>query len=351
VTERAAHLGAVARAEDLCNLHRYAEAVNVLTSALADRPDDAHTWCVLARARLGAEDFAGALAAANRAVALEPDQEWPHRLASIALTRLAQPQQALSAALESVRLAPMFWQTHSRVAGASLGVNMADQASRAATKAVELAPLEPDTWTTLGSVALARGDRKEATRAYRQALSLDPENTNAHDGLARVALKRGRLANPHGLAAAASGFATSVRVNPRSKTSRASLEIVLRAFLSWLAYFVFLDAYLVLRATASTGNVWVRLIPLALLILPVAYAGRFLAGLTKVVRNRLWQVLRHGLVSVAAALEAVAVTSIVVGVFAPDRKTIAAVAAVAAGVGRLVLMRDLHRIRKASGRR
>jgi tetratricopeptide (TPR) repeat protein len=350
VTEQTAHLGAIARAEDLCGLHRYAEAVSVLSTALASRPDDAHTWCVLARAKLGTEDFQGALEAAGRAVSLQPDEEWPHRLASIALSRLGQPQQALAAALEAVRLAPMLWQTHARVAGTSLALRMPDQAQLAANKAVELAPLEPDTWTTLGSVAFARGHRKEATQAYRQALSLDPENTNAHDGLARVALKNGRLANPQGLAAAASGFATSVRVDPRSKTSRASLEIVLRAFLARFAYFVFLDGYLVLRATASSSNIYARLIPLVVLAAPAIFAAKFLAGLTKVVRSRLWQVLRHGLVSVAAALEFIAVVSIVVGVFAPHRIAIAVVAATAAGIGRLVLMVDLHRVRKGGKR-
>jgi cytochrome c-type biogenesis protein CcmH/NrfG len=351
VTEQSSHLGAIARAENLCGLHRYDEAVAVLSTALAARPDDSHTWCVLARAKLGTEDFQGALEAAGRAVALQPDEEWPHRLASIALSRLGQPRQALAAALESVRLAPMLWQTHARVAGTSLSLRMPEQAQLAANKAVELAPLEPDTWTTLGSVALTRGDRKQATQAFRQALALDPENVNAHDGLARVALKAGRLANPQGLAAAASGFATSVRVDPRSTTSRASLEIVLRAFLARFAYFVFLDSYLVLRITASSNTSYVRLIPLVVLLAPAVFAAKFLAGLTKVVRSRLLQVLRRGLVSVAATLELIAVASIAVGVFAPHRTAIAVVAAVAAGVARLVLMIDLHRVRNGGTRR
>jgi cytochrome c-type biogenesis protein CcmH/NrfG len=343
-------VGAVARAETLCSLHRYGEAITVLTTAIAGEPGDAHTWCVLARAKLGAEDYQGALDAANRAVALQPDEEWPHRLASIALTRLNLPQQALAAALESVRLAPMLWQTHARVAGTSLTLKLPEQATRAAAKAVELAPLEPDTWTTLGGVALTRGDRKGAEVAYRRALALDPQNTNAHDGLARVALKRGHLANPRGLAAAASGFATSVRVDPRSTTSRAALEIVLRAFLARFAYFVFLDAYLVLRITSSNGNVAIRALPLVVLAVPGVFAAKFLLSSTSVVRSRLWQVLRHGWVGVAAACEVVAMVAIVVGVFAPQRTAIAVVAAVAAVVGRVALMVDLHRVKRGNKR-
>lgn len=341
-------VGAVTRAETLCSLRRYGEAITVLNTAIAGEPDDAHIWCVLARAKLGAEDFQGALDAANRAVSLQPEEEWPHRLASIALTRLNQPQQAFTAALESVRLAPMLWQTHARVAGTSLTLKMPEQAQRAAAKAVELAPLEPDTWTTLGGVALSRGDKKGAEEAYRRALALDPENTNAHDGLARVALKKGRLANPRGLAAAASGFATSVRVDPRSSTSRAALEIVLRAFLARFAYFVFLDAYLVLRATSSSSNIAVRALPLVVLAVPGVFAAKFWVGATSVVRARLWQVLRHGWVAVAAALEFVALLAILVGVFAPHRTAIAVVAAIAAGVGRLALMVDLHRVKRGS---
>ena len=56
----------------------------------------------MARAHLGADRYAEAVEVANRAVALDPSDEWPHRLASNALVHLGNHGDALRAAHEAV---------------------------------------------------------------------------------------------------------------------------------------------------------------------------------------------------------------------------------------------------------
>ena len=97
-------------------------------------PGSSRAWCLFARAHLGADRYVEAVDAANRAAAIEPAEEWPHRLASNALMHLGNHTEALRAASESRRLAPSYWQTHVCVAQAALA---ASQPSLAASAAAE----------------------------------------------------------------------------------------------------------------------------------------------------------------------------------------------------------------------
>ena len=88
----------------------------------------------MARAHLGAERYTEAVSAANRAVSLDPADEWPHRLASNALVHLGKFPDALRAAYEAGRLAPSYWQTHVCVAQAALAAQRLDVAAAAASR-------------------------------------------------------------------------------------------------------------------------------------------------------------------------------------------------------------------------
>jgi cytochrome c-type biogenesis protein CcmH/NrfG len=103
VTSNAAGLD---RARILVDLRRFDEAIAVLRGVLGTPAADAEPWCLLAQSRLGLDDAVTALDAANRAVGIEPENEWPHRLASVALTRLQRHSEALTAALTARRRAP-----------------------------------------------------------------------------------------------------------------------------------------------------------------------------------------------------------------------------------------------------
>ena len=64
----------------------------------------------------------------------------------------------------------------------------------------------------------------------------------------------------------ATGFASAVRVDPRAEVSRRNLDVVLRSFLSRVAYLIFLDAFVVSRLTTDSGQEAIRWLAVAALL-------------------------------------------------------------------------------------
>jgi len=102
----------LARASAMLDVRRFDEASELLARVVSAEPESSRAWCLMARAHLGAERYTEAVTAANQAMALDPADEWPHRLASNALVHLGHHADALRAAYEACRLAPGYWQTH-----------------------------------------------------------------------------------------------------------------------------------------------------------------------------------------------------------------------------------------------
>src|ERR1700743_1297019 len=121
----------LARAAPMRDLGRYDEASTLLARLVSAEPGSGRAWCLFARAHLGADRFADAVESANRAAAIEPTEEWPHRLASNALMHLGNHAEALRAAAESRRLAPGYWQSHGCVAPAVRWAGLAAPGARA----------------------------------------------------------------------------------------------------------------------------------------------------------------------------------------------------------------------------
>jgi tetratricopeptide (TPR) repeat protein len=217
--------GSLARAEALVELRRYAEAESVLGHVLAAGPDDDRAWCVLALVHDGLGHAARMLEAANRAVALAPDHELGHRLASIALARLEQPEEAVRAAAEAVRLDPHGWRTHLQYSLVAAQVpRLAQDAYRAARRAAGLAPHSSDAHFALGFASDACGRHEEVAEHYREALRLDPEHVNALNNLTNLQ-PRTRLGSR------AAGYARALRADPSAEVPRENLELMAGQFL------------------------------------------------------------------------------------------------------------------------
>lgn len=327
------------RARALIELRRCDEARTALEEVLAVAPADGEAWCLLAQAQCECDDPAAARRSAAAAIAIDPDHEWPHRLLSIAEWALGHHKQAERAAREAVRLDPDSWPPHVQLAQSLNAMRRRSaEAEAAAARAVEIAPNEPATHVVAGYVAANRGDREAAEEAFSRALALDPLDTSAQNALA--ALKT-RVRSPRDLADAASDYAHAAGLDPRAQDSRVGLEHVLRVFLEWMSYLIFLDAYLLGRAIANDARLVVRLIPLALLAIPAAYATRFVAQLTPQLRAHLFRLpLLVGKIRAAAGLELVAVTALVASAAAGHgaRMTLAGVAILAAISARIVML-------------
>ncbi len=92
------------KAEQLADIERWREAVPLLAKVIAKNPQHFHANCLLSLCHYNLKDFPAALEYAERAIAAEPEQEWGHRLRSVALTEQGRKKDALKSAEEAVRL-------------------------------------------------------------------------------------------------------------------------------------------------------------------------------------------------------------------------------------------------------
>src|SRR6516164_1710838 len=169
--------------------------------------------------------------AANRAAAIEPAEEWPHRLASNALMHLGNHAEALRAAAESRRLAPSYWQTHVCVAQAALAASHPAVASAAAAEARRLAPDEADVHFLSGKVALA------AARDHQElALAIDPGHSGAMNELGRIRLRK------HDTSGAIRHFISAARTTPGEQIYSRNIDVVILRSISRMIYLFVLIA-------------------------------------------------------------------------------------------------------------
>ena len=341
------------RARALFELGRYADAIPILKRVIAAQPENAGAWTQLAYAEFETGEREGALGCARTAISLAPESEWPYRVASAALRAMGRSEDAADAAREAVRLAPHQYNGYVQLALAHARIPEHEQeAEAAALKATELGPRVAITHLTAGIVAAAAKRREEAAAAFHRALAIDPQNATAHNELARLQLRkgRGRNASPSRLATAATGFATAIRADPRAEASRRNLDIVMGAFLSWTAYFIFIDA-LIANATSSSHSPSTasRVIPIVLLAVPAGFALHFVVRLPPTLRGYVVRLATSGRTGLAAGCAAIAVAGVVAAclVSASTRPVMTAVAVIAAIAARVVLWSHRTHIAKA----
>jgi len=78
----------IQRARALLEVGRWEQAQQELVGYLATAPQSVEGLCLLARCHQLAGRFHPMLDAAEQAIGAAPDNEWPHRLRSIALGKL-----------------------------------------------------------------------------------------------------------------------------------------------------------------------------------------------------------------------------------------------------------------------
>lgn len=181
------------RAQTLCDLARFTDAVGVVSQAVTQNPRDPTAWCVMARAQLGAARPKAALHAARAAISLETKIALAHRLASSALSDLGRHEEAVTEAEEATRCAPTAWQGYARLAHCLAGFrDRLPEAQAAADKALSFMPDDPGPHMAVGAVALAAGRRDDAKAAFCAALAIDPQCGDAHSKLAALQPGEGR---------------------------------------------------------------------------------------------------------------------------------------------------------------
>jgi tetratricopeptide (TPR) repeat protein len=175
------------RAQTLCDLGRFAAAVEAAGQAIADEPRNSRAWCLMAQAQLGQDRAAAALVAAQTACRLDPTAEAPHRQVSLVLGALGRDEEAAAAAAQATERAPRSWRAHARLADCLAALDdRLPEARQAAERALELEPGQAGPHLAIGRVALAAGRDTDATSAFCAALGVDPQCFEAHSELSRL---------------------------------------------------------------------------------------------------------------------------------------------------------------------
>jgi tetratricopeptide (TPR) repeat protein len=305
---------ALERASVLCSLGRFDDAAGRLRTILATDPHNEDGLCLMAQALFGLGAYDQSLRTSLIAISENPENEWPHRVASLALSALGRHGEAQAMGREAIRLAPNSAQGYINLAQiladspSGLG-----EARAAAERAVVLAPHDPDSHIAVGVVASAGARTEDARDAFHRALALEPDNHIAHNELARLQLTRTKFDNADALVQAAGGFADALRANPRAAVSRHNLDLVLHHFLAQIAYVIFLVAWLgrVLAGSVETNPF--RFVPALILAFPFFFAVRFVSGLSPQLRGHLRHVLRGPLTATAVLCDAIAAAGLIVG--------------------------------------
>lgn len=207
-----------ARAEQLLELGRAAEARSQIARVLAAEPGNAQAQRLFVRCLLQLDD-PRALDAAKRAIVLAPDNDQSHRLAALAHTKSGLHDLAVQHAREAVRLAPHEWRTHHMLTHALIETDPA-AALAAGRDGVRTAPHEPAVHLAVGLAALKARDNGQAKESFRTALSLDPDNATARNNLAIADLRTGRIGT------ALDGFGAALAADPQLGQARRNLDAV-----------------------------------------------------------------------------------------------------------------------------
>ena len=187
----------VARAAALFERVDPAKAAALLESVLADDPQSAAGWILMARIRLVLDQAGPALDAAGKAMTLAPEDARPLAIASRALTLLGRHEEAVTMAYRAVIVEPKNPLWHDRVAWSLLAADrqIAD-AEQAARTAISLDPNEAHYYFTHGVALDALGHADQARQALLISLRLEPENPVAQHRLAVLNGESQRVAEP-----------------------------------------------------------------------------------------------------------------------------------------------------------
>lgn len=217
------------RAEHLTEIERWREAVPLLSKALAANPHNARVCCLLSMCHYKLKDFQKALEFAERAIVAEPEQEWGHRLRSVALTATGKKAEALKSAEEAVRLEPEEPDALQHLVYAYLNNGKKSEALEIAVKTRELYPETEMSFFMLGNVYLKNGSYDEAERYFREALRINPNSPDSRNNLGVALLRRNNSSDTSILKTSDEAeihrhFVEAVKLEPNHETAAENLR-------------------------------------------------------------------------------------------------------------------------------
>ncbi len=181
------------------------EAARHYTAALVSRPESAAVYLNLGVALQDAGAIDEALAALERATALEPTFAPAYNNLGNVLARKGRREEAEAAFREALRLRPDLHEAHYNLGSTLWDLGRQDEALRAFQAALAVKPDFAPAYAALAYRYRRLGRPDEAIAAYRDFLRLEPGSAAARTNLGGILLERGRLAEAADLAREALG--------------------------------------------------------------------------------------------------------------------------------------------------
>ncbi len=197
---RVGHKAMIADASAALDQGRIAEALQLLTAATREYPNDGEAWYLMGWAwnRAGSgegEDSAfrasrSAFAAAEQALRehLRRSPQSPKGRSQLAVALLNQQRyaEAIEVLATAVKEKPTWRELHSNLGYACVQLDRFDEALRHFRNALECDPNHPPSYLALAELLSRRGNTTEASRLLRQALEIAPNDPRVTSLLQRI---------------------------------------------------------------------------------------------------------------------------------------------------------------------
>ncbi|MFI1800085.1 hypothetical protein ACH427_22405 [Streptomyces sp. NPDC020379] len=282
--------GLVTRAMALMDIGRTDQAQELLVQHLAQEPEDSRAWERFAACRIRAEDYRGAIQAADRALAANPEEADAHLRRSEALRFVGLSYEAVDSAREGVRLLPeepVPRVVLSKALRLMPGGEGRAEAYDAALDAIRLRPELIDAHFALYLVAHDMGRKDICEQAMRHVLTIDPGNGDARNNLAALVIEQ-----PQGDLYDALGYLSeALAADPNSWHAHHNLQLITgklmrRACWPALACFVIAIFTMIVTDTSEPGRGLPPAIPLAARLAGIAAMAAVWTGSLLWVRHK-----------------------------------------------------------------
>ncbi|MEO6391233.1 MAG: tetratricopeptide repeat protein [Pyrinomonadaceae bacterium] len=225
---------------------RFAEAGHLLARGLSREPENYSLLCLMGQVLDQQGHWKEALENVQRAVAIDPDIAWGHRIHSIILCGRLRGQESIRSAEVAVRLSPndpLCWHT---LASAELEFSHLKNARAAAEHLRELAPGWYLSHQLLALIALKDGRKADAEMHCRRELELNPNSSDGINNLGVVMLNQRRSVE------AVATFHQAAKLDPADPTARRNLDLAYRKYLPRFGIGV-AGAFVLIRAITALG--------------------------------------------------------------------------------------------------
>lgn len=212
------------KSETLIAAERFEEAAELLTRALSAAPNDGDLLCRMSQVLIGLRQTKQATEYAERALAVNPENTWAHRLRSLAL-RHSNRHESLNAAKAAVQLGPEDPWSWYVLAGAHMQVFNLKEARVAGERLRNLAPEWEASHQVLSLVALKEEKYKEAEEHCRRELELNPNSYEAMNNLGVALLNQKRKRE------AIDAFNRAAKINPAAPTARSNINTAVSKYI------------------------------------------------------------------------------------------------------------------------